>query len=139
MKTVIDFVDAIYTAINVPNIRALITGMYKHKRLDNTRAVDIVIVPLVTTGDSLQDATINVNIHAPNLKLNINGQADNSQPDAAKIKLISDAVIEQLTGYEFDDFDLVVQNITMFPEDQLFETFMNIRVQIYSPDIKIYS
>jgi hypothetical protein len=133
MKTVIDITDDVYQLLNVPAVLNLIDGgVYVDGRPDGSRKVDVAINALPISGEQLQKAVINVNVHAPNLVLTINGQPDNSQPDRKKLKQVSDQVISILKDALINNMVTEIENVTLIKEDQLKEHFMNIRVGINS-------
>lgn len=133
MKTVIDLVDDIYLLLNVNSVTSLIDGeVYSDGRPDGSRKQDISINSLPVTGAQLQKAVINVNVHAPNLRLTINDQPDNSQPNREKLKEVSDVVLPILKDAIINNMVTEVQSITMIKEEQLKEHYLNIRVGINS-------
>lgn len=133
MKTVIDLVDSIYELLNVSAVNNVITGeVYLDSRPDNSVLEDVVINSLPVTGEQLQRAVVNVNIHVPNLSLTINGQPDTSQPNRKRIKVISDIVIPLIKDAIINDTLTGIQNITMINDKELKEHFLNIRVNTYS-------
>lgn len=133
MKTVIDLVDSVYELLNVSAVNNVITGeVYLDSRPDNSILEDVVINSLPVTGEQLQRAVVNVNIHVPNLQLTINGQPDTSQPNRKRIKVISDIVIPLIKDAIINDTLTGIQNITMINDKELKEHFLNIRVNTYS-------
>ncbi len=137
MKSVLNFVDEVYSLIRKPEIVALLDGgaIYKYTRPDNSRKVDIVVNSLPASGDQLQDSSVNVNIHVPNLVLDIENNIDNSQPNQLKIKEVSEALIPLLKDSYVNGSDIVIQSTMLMLEQQFNEHFLNIRLQIYSPNI----
>jgi hypothetical protein len=137
MKTVIDLVDDTYSLLDVPEVySAMASGdIFLDSKPDGYTGECIVINSLPVTGDQLQKAVVNVNIYAPNLKLAINGQPDNSQPNRKRLKAIADVVIPILTDAIINNTVTRVQNVTMIREPELNEHFINIRVETNSINI----
>ena len=94
MISTLEIIDKLYLVLNVPDVKAVITGVVcKSKRPLNSKLIDVVIGSLPTNNLQLQTAVINVNIHMPNLSLKIGTTQDNTQPDFAKLRNISTIVI----------------------------------------------
>lgn len=130
MKTVIDMVDDMYVLLNVsPVTSVLLSGdVFLDSRPDNNRNECVVINSLPITGEQLQRAVVNVNIHVPNLQLTINGQPDTSQPNRIRLKIISDVVIPLIKDAVINNTLTGIQNITMVNDKEIKEHFLNIRV-----------
>lgn len=131
MRTTLDVVDDLYQALNVPAIKSEIDGdIYKHRRLLNSRKVDIVINSLPINSEQLQNCIGNVNIHVPDIEVNVDGNID-YQPDHVKLKELTTLVLGNLEVWE-GDYHFSVQQQTLFKEDGANEHFVNIRVNYYS-------
>lgn len=136
MKTVIDLVDDMYDLLNVSTVNSVMLSgdVFLDQRPDGHVNECIVINSLPITGRQLQTAVANVNIHVPNLKLTINGQPDNSQPNRIRLKIISDVVIPLIKDAIINNTVTEIQNITMIRErdssgqSEINEHFLNIRV-----------
>lgn len=130
MKTVIDLVDDMYVLLNVGPVQSIMLSgdVFPDGRPAGHVNECIVINSLPITGRQLQTAVANVNIHVPNLKLTINGQPDNSQPDRKRLKIISDVVIPLIKDAIINNTVTEIQNITLIQEQNLNEHFLNIRV-----------
>lgn len=131
MKTTFDLVDIIWTALNASDLKNQITGgIYKYQRPLNSKNEDVVINSLPVTNDQLQKAIINVNIHVPNLVIDINGAQDSTQPDGARLKELGElaiAALDDKNGYRYNH-SVQQQNIIQDTDD----FFNNIRLQIFS-------
>lgn len=128
MKTSLDTVDIIYQALSGSSVKTAITGrIAKYQRLLNSVKEDIVINSLPITNGQIQNAVVNVNIHVPNKKVGADGVQDSSQPDSARLKELSNQVINVLdnswgAGY---NYSIQQQNIIQDNNDY----YSNIRVQ----------
>jgi hypothetical protein len=87
---------AIWQTLNVPSVIGLLDGgLYRYNRPINSRKRDVVI-------STPEQGKVDINIHVPNLVL----QDDQTNPDLAQMKLITDAVLSLLSGYDFDKVGL---------------------------------
>lgn len=87
---------AIWQVLNVPSVIGLLDGgLYRYNRPINSRKRDVVI-------STPEQGKVDINIHVPNLVL----QDDQTNPDLAQMKLITDAVLSLLSGYDFDKVGL---------------------------------
>ena len=125
-------VSAVYLLIN-NNLGSfgITGGVYKQPRPTSEDKEDIVIGSLPITFEQLQKGILNVNVHVPNLLLGINMQ--DSQPDYARISVLTGLVIKLLDNHYFGDSWLAVQQQQTFVEDS--SSYSNIRVEIYSENI----
>ena len=87
---------AIWQTLNVPSVTALLDGgVYRYNRPINSRKRDVLI-------STPEQGKVDINIHVPNLVM----QDDQTNPDLAQMKLITDAVLSLLSGYDFDKVGL---------------------------------
>jgi len=87
---------SIWRVLNVPSVIGLLDGgLYRYNRPINSRKRDVVI-------STPEQGKVDINIHVPNLVL----QDDQTNPDLAQMKLITDAVLTLLSGYDFDKVGL---------------------------------
>lgn len=137
MKTSFQFVDLIYQVLQGSSLlKTSINGkIYKHKRPDGSKSQDVVINSLATNNEQLQLGVINVNFHCPNLEINIDSQPAVSMPDHVKLFNVSNILIDLLKDCWTDEFHCTVQSQNSFEEEELRETFSNIRVNVYSINI----
>lgn len=140
MKTTLDIVTVLYQRLvwaqeqNVLNLSG--GAVYKFKRLANRETFcDVVINSLPVTGDQLQEAVANINIHAPNLTVQSGNAQDNSQPDTKTLKELTDAVIGVVDDYWPDEKgNFSVQQQTLL-QDQDGQWYSNLRIEYYNPNI----
>ncbi len=138
MKTTLDLVDDIFELLDItPVHNVMLSGdVFLNERPDNHKNECIVINSLPVTGEQLQRGVVNVNITVPNLKLTINGQPDNSQPNRARLKAISAVVIPILEDAFVNDTVTGIQTITLVNDKEIKEHFLNIRVETNSINLK---
>lgn len=135
MRTTLDIVDILYQVINQSVLKTSVNGnVYKFSRPVNSGKEDIVINSLPITGGQLQEGFVNVNIHVPNLSLNIGGLQDNTQPDFSRLKSFAAAAVGilQEVWRESGDVNFSIQNQSIFPEPEVNEHYVNIRIRYYS-------
>lgn len=135
MKTNIHLVDSVYNLVNTPEVKHVVSDIFKHKMPVNHRKACLVIVSLPVSGSALQEAVVNLNIYLPNQKLKIDGMSDNTQPDAKGFKMITDVVLPLVEAAFIDDCDIEVQSMSLLEEPDISAHFLNIRLSINSPNI----
>lgn len=133
MMTTLDIIDVLYQRLNITAIRTQITGgVFKQSRPLNSGNSDIVISCLPVTGDQMQSAVANVNIHVPNPTININGKQDDTQPDFGMLRFLTQLVIGYLKDDSTEDYYFDVQQQNIFSEDSIKEHYSNIRVNFFN-------
>lgn len=137
MKTPLDLIDALYDLVNVSDVQAaMLSGdIFKNVKPDNYTGECVVINSLPIVGLQMQRGYANVNIYAPNLKLNIQGQPDNSQPNTDRIKAISAAVVPIVEDAVANGSLFFIDSMTLYSEDNNREHFLNIRIATRSPNL----
>lgn len=87
---------AIWQLLNMTGVTSLLDGgIYRYNRPINSRKRDVVI-------STPEQGKVDVNIHVPNLVL----PDDQTNPDLVQMKLVTDAVLAVLAGYDFDKIGL---------------------------------
>jgi len=136
LRNTFDIETIIYQELNVSAITNVISGkVYKNSRPLNSNKVDVVVGSLPINAEQLQRTVVNVNVHAPNLKLSINGIQDNTQPDVATLKTITALVISALTDKAFTDYYFDVQQQVLFKDETSDEHYSNIRINFLSENL----
>lgn len=136
MRDTFDIETIIYKQLNVLSITNAISGkVYKNSRPLNSNKVDVVVGSLPINAEQLQRTVVNVNVHAPNLILSINGIQDNTQPDVAKLKTVTALVISALTDKAFTDYYFDVQQQVLFKDETTDEHYSNIRINFLSENL----
>lgn len=137
MRSTLKAVDILYQILKLTSsITSAISGkVYKDRRPDNSDKEDIVVNSLPINFEQVQQAVLNVNIHVPNLKLNINGVQDNSQPDRVRLDTITDLVMTAVKDHVGSDYWFFIQQQNVFPSENFMEHYSNIRIDFYSENI----
>lgn len=136
MRDTFDIETIIYQALNVPDITNAISGkVYKNSRPLSSDKVDVVVGSLPVNNEQLQKTVVNVNVHVPNLKININGITDNTQPDVATLKTVTDLVISTLDDKAYMDYYFDVQQQVLFKDETTDEHYSNIRINFISENL----
>lgn len=100
MKSALQMASEAYQLLIASSIKTSINGgIYLMKRPQNSIVQDIVINTLALTNNQLQAGVFNINIHVPNITVQLNGKSDNTQPDLLTLGTISD-----LVGVIFQDY-----------------------------------
>jgi hypothetical protein len=110
--------------------------LYKYRRPLNSEMEDVVINSLPFDREALLQGTININIHVPNLKVEINGIVDDSQPDLARLEALTDLALDLLKDVWSHDgqhyFNALQENLV---QDSNSSCYMNIRVDFRSVNL----
>lgn len=112
-------------------------GIYKMARPVNSDKEDVVINVLALTSNQLQQAVANVNIHVPNLKLSTGTNQDGSQPDTARMEVLTgmvEAVLKEVRGqgYHFGVEQPGIMIREKSPNGFSQEYYMNIRIRFFN-------
>lgn len=134
MKTTFDITDILYRHLNDSSLKTEINGVICKKRPVDSTAEDVVINALPINNLDLQTAIVNVNIHVPNIDVDINGRQDNTQPDFARLKFLADMAVDILSNRWIDDYSFDVQQQSG-PVEDVHDHFVNIRVEFISENI----
>ena len=135
LLTSLDAVDKVYLQVrDTPFTAALRGGLYKMKRPVNSIAEDAVINSLGMPNKDVQQGVVNLNIHLPNLSLEINGKQDNSQPDFIRAQQLAALAIQQVKEFYTEDYWFVFQQQNIIQSDDT-EIIVNIRIDFYSQNI----
>lgn len=127
MMTSIDFVNIVYGILAQSPIQ--ISGaLYKLKRPRATDKEDIVVMPLMmqSVDQVTQMGIMNINIHFPNIDPDGSG---NTYADTERMATLSTQVVDLIHLQTADNYLLTVQQQKVFQEENLDESFVNIRVQ----------
>lgn len=106
-------------------------GLYKFQRPFNSKKEDVVINLLTQGRGTVAEGMVNVNIHVPNLSLNLGGVIDNTQPDTARLRYLTRLASDVLNDVWFTDYAFEVQQDNLF-EDTNSSHYANLRIEFYS-------
>lgn len=100
---------------------------FKLRSPNNQKGTFVVINPLALVGRKNQEAVVNVNVYADNLKLNIGGQNDQSQPNLTELSRAINLVLPYIEDNNWKNNVLVniERSQPIYEETQ---TFINIRI-----------
>jgi hypothetical protein len=134
MITTLDIVDIGWDRLHGGILSQTITGgVYKHERPINSDKEDVVINSLPINNSQMQSGVFNVNIHVPNLVLNINGNIDTTQPNHERIKQLTALAIVELTDVWLNDYNFDVQQQNVIQDTN--DTYSNIRLDFFNINI----
>ena len=127
MKTTFDILTTAFEVLNVEAVTDLLTGgIHKNKRTEKNaveRKSDIVLVPLPLqhSTDIVDFMPLNVNIYVPSLS--------NNQVDEAKLKEITENVIEAIEGHsDSTNYKILeIESQDLITDDRE-QTFVNLRI-----------
>lgn len=100
---------------------------FKLRSPNNQKGTFIVVNPLALVGRLNQEAIVNVNVYADNLKLNIGGKDDQSQPNLTELSRAINLVLPYIEDNDWKNNVLVniERSQPIYEETQ---TFINIRI-----------
>lgn len=95
---------------------------------NNKKGTFFVVNPLALVGTKIQTAIVNVNLYTDNLKLNIDGKNDQSQPDYKEQQRILNLVLPLIQDNDWKDNELIrIDSSGVIYEET--QTIINIRVE----------
>lgn len=134
--TTFDLVDIVYDRLKTGSLQEEITGdVYKQQRPLNSTKEDVDINALPVINAQVQSAVINVNIHAPNLSVIIDGRTDTEQPDWERLKYLCVIAVAMLTDVWAEDYNFDIQQQTLIKDEIYKDHYINIRLDFFSINI----
>ena len=135
MKSTLDIVDDIWKVLDVSPLKDEITGsIYKHTRPAGSLLEDVVINTLPITGNQIQEAVANVNIHVPDIEVNVNSVID-KQPNHLRLKALCFIALTSLSDNWDGDYNFDVQQQTLLKDENGGDHYINIRIDFYNINI----
>lgn len=136
MKTTLDEVDIIWSAVNASALKTAINGgIYKHKRVLNSSKEDVVINALPITSEQIQNGIVNVNVHVPNHSVQLADGVDNSQPNHTRLKALATIAVAVLKDTWADDYNFDVQQQILIEDKEANDHYINIRLEFFNVNI----
>lgn len=122
MVDTIELTDYIFNLIKPSGLQ-----IFKGRFTDNKKGTFVVVNPLALVGRMDQNAVVNVNVYADNLKLNIDGKNDTSQPNYKELSRAVNLALPYIENNEWENNVLVniQQSSPIYETDQ---TFINLRI-----------
>lgn len=137
MMTTLDLVDIVWQKLNTSPLKTAITGgLYKHRRPAGSQNEDVVINSLPINNVQLQTGIANVNIHVPNLTIEVNGVQDSKQPNSQRLKELAEMAIEALSDVWADDYNYDVQQQMLLEDEEAGDHYINLRIEFFNINIK---
>ena len=131
MKSTLD-TDAILFQIlknSAVVVNAITGGVYNGDRPDSSVLEDIAINTINLTQDVLpQKGVSNVNIHVPDINVQIGG-VQQKKADKAKLKALADIVLQVLRAASYAGLSFVVVNQTTVKEEEISQHYVNLRIE----------
>ena len=130
MKTTFDTDSILFKILkNTPEVVSAINGgIYKGDRPDDSEMEDITINTIdLTVEDLPQIGTSNVNVHVPDMTVNIGGTTQKKANDE-RLKQITTLVLDALRSANIPDLELIVTNQVKIREQSINQHFVNIRI-----------
>lgn len=129
MKTSLDLVNIVYQILkgNTALTTALTGSVYKVRPAGSTKE-DIVINSIGVDNMPMQYGVVNVNIHVPNKTVKL-GSIQDSVPDTARFKTLTDMVIALVDDVWAEDYNMGVQRQSLIKEQGVNEHYSNVRIE----------
>lgn len=130
-------IDLAYQITEGSPLKAAITGdIYKIRRALNSDKEDVVINTLSVNNEQVQQGIVNINIHVRNLRLGNGSNQDNTRPNFARLDQLTEIFKPVFEGDLYvSETVFSIQNITIIPEENIPEYFVNFRIIFYSKNI----
>lgn len=138
MTTPYDAIDILWARMNSDLKGSISGGVYKLSRPLNSDKEDIVINSITLNAAQLQEGVLNVNIHVPNLSINVNGVQDNTQPNFSRLKALTALAVSSLSDVwaSLGEYNYTPQEPgNPLKEDGIDSYYSNIRVEFFSVNI----
>ena len=136
MKNCFDIAQDVRSLINVPEVLSDLDGgnIYPHYRPQGSSRIDVVIGVLGADNEYIQNANVNIRIHAPNLHLYLTNPpgADNTQPNLVKLFRICELITPLLDEQYRDTFNTSVASSGEMFQDADGTWFCLIQVEYFS-------
>lgn len=107
MRNNFDVIDIVYSYLK-PFETELSGGLYKMKRPFNSKKEDIVINTLAINDEDAQRVTVNVNIHVPDLFVNIDG-IEQKQPNFKRLQELVTKITPTIQEVYKDDYNFWIE------------------------------
>lgn len=134
MRSNLEQVNIVYSKLKDSALDTAISGnITKNVRPVGSILEDVVINSLATINTQLQKGIMNVNIHVPNLKVNISGGVDQSTPDHNRINALTEIAIPLLKDIWGDNWDFDIEQINLIREEK--SSYNNIRLVFQSLNV----
>ncbi|MFC4213483.1 hypothetical protein ACFOWA_19980 [Pedobacter lithocola] len=131
MKTGLEVVRDIRSLMNIPEITNNISGkIYDFWLPQNATGENVAISVLAIDNEKIQSSFVNVNIYAPNLKINLvnNTGIDNTQPNLLRFDFLANLIIPFLDSQFKYDFHTWVDSPPIPMRNTDGGWFLNIKV-----------
>jgi hypothetical protein len=136
MITTLDLVNIIWQRLNGSQLKTTITGGVYKKRPAGSQTEDVVINCLPINNLDLQTAIVNVNIHVPNITIQVGTVQDSTQPNFERLQELAAIAIAVLTDVWAGDYNYDVQQQTMIEDEEAGDHYINIRIEFFNINIK---
>lgn len=133
MTTTFDIEEVLWKKLDgTSSVKNAITGkIRKRERPANSEKEDIVVNSLPASSRQLQVTIANVNIFVPDKTITENGIQE-KVPDTARMKVLTDIVVNLLKDVTDGDYNYEVQQVGMFEDPDSNSHFVNIRINFYA-------
>lgn len=131
MITSLDIVDILFTRIKGSALETAISGdICKHKRDGGSKLEDVVVNALPAINTQLQQSFANVNVHVPDLVINVNGQ-EQKQPNHVRLKELADITMTVLDNQQTSGYYYEVEQQSLFDDPEAGDHYINFRIKFF--------
>jgi hypothetical protein len=131
MTTTEDIIEILFARANAGPLKDAITGtVCKRKRDGNSSTEDVVINCLPVNAEQLQNGIANVNIHVPDVTVNING-IDQKQPNSVRLQQLAGIAVPHFTDVWASGYNYTVQQQTVFEDQEAGDHYINLRIEFF--------
>jgi hypothetical protein len=129
MITAAEVLDIVYKILVDSSLKNEVTGgIYKLARPVGSEKEDVVTSSLPINTEEWQQCTINVNIYAPNINVNINGKVQ-QMPDTARLTELAAMAVAILKNNASDSYMIWLSNQSII-QDETNSYFINNRLEL---------
>jgi hypothetical protein len=125
-----DATDILFRALTASEeLKAELSGgIYTTERPDDSDREDITVNTITLTGDMPQRGTSNVNIHVPDMKLNIGGR-EQWKEDRERLRKLTQLAITVLETSRAEGMLFWVASQTTLQDTEIKHHFTNLRIE----------
>lgn len=129
MMTTLDIIDLLWSKLDGSALKNAITGkMYKLVRLANSKKEDVVINCLPINNEQLSKTIANINIHVPDLTIEVDSIAQ-QVPDIVRLKSLAALAISILKDTWTSTLNYDVQQQVVIQDREAGDHYINIRLE----------
>jgi len=128
-KIAVEAINKAYSVLsNTTLFNAVEGNFFKGKKPDDFIGECVVITSLPMSRDQLQVCRIMVNIHVPNLEIELNDKIDRSQANYPRIAILSKIVDDTFIEFDEGDISFRIEDDHVMENEGFDEHYNNYRI-----------